>query len=164
MKPLLHTGLLLILAVILGTQDPQTGQIPDPHNHVVPVHKKPWNVDLAPQAKIALLDTLVKEPRDSVLSPNQRWLAFLFSVPDEWARVATQNMQTGKRYQLVGVPLAHRPMSDLVWIDSTLLAFDRWSQPHYGIHYVLDVHQNRLVLAVPFPDEIYLHQQHDTLR
>jgi hypothetical protein len=65
----------------------------------------------------------------------------------------------GKVYEVRGLPLPHRPFSDLVWINSSTLAFDRWSQPHYGIHYVVSVSGRKLLRASAFPDEVFLEQQ-----
>jgi hypothetical protein len=135
----------------------------DPHKHVVAVHEKPWKIDLAPEVKMIPLKGTPENIRDSVVSPTGRWFAFVFNVQDEWARVGFQEIGSGKRYQLINVPHSHRPINDIVWIDSTLVAFDRWSQPHYGMHYVVDVRNTCLVLAVPFPDEFFLRRQRDTI-
>lgn len=66
---------------------------------------------------------------------------------------------TGKAYEVRGLPLPHRPFSDLVWTNNRTLVFDRWSQPHYGIHYAVNVRRRKLVAASAFPDEFYLEQQ-----
>ena len=66
---------------------------------------------------------------------------------------------TGKVYEVRGLPLPHRPFSDLVWVNGRTLAFDRWSQPHYGIHYVVSASGKKLVRASAFPDEFFLEQQ-----
>ncbi len=155
--------LFLILAALWNAQDPGRKPIADPHAHVVPVHQLPWQTDLAPDVRIAPLITPPLESRDSVLSPNGQWLAFVFTAPDEsGGRVGFQNIRTGKRYQIEGLPLPYRPITGLCWID-TLLIFDRWSQPHYGIHYIVDVRGARLLLATPFPDEFFLQQQRDSV-
>ena len=60
---------------------------------------------------------------------------------------------------MVCLPLPHRPLSDLVWVMDRYLVFDRWSTPHYGIHYVLDAPEQRLILAVPFADSLFLESQ-----
>jgi len=65
----------------------------------------------------------------------------------------------GKVYEVRGLPLPHRPFSDLVWVNGRTLAFDRWSQPHYGIHYVVSVTGRKLLRASAFPDEVFLEQQ-----
>jgi hypothetical protein len=55
--------------------------------------------------------------------------------------------------------MEHRDFSDLVWVNDRYLVFDRWSSPHYGMHYIFDVTQKKLLLATPFPDQFYLDQQ-----
>ena len=74
-------------------------------------------------------------------------------------RLFVTERRMGKIFEIRGLPLGWRPFSDLIWADSRTLMFDRWSQPHYGIHYAVDVEGRRLVAAVPFPDKFYLEQQ-----
>jgi hypothetical protein len=140
-------------------QDRKSEILPDPHRHVVQVHEEPWKTDLAPEARFVQM----KQPadgRDTTVSPNGRQRAFVHEVPDEQGgRICLQETETGKSSELLGIPLPHRPISDLAWIGDTLLTFDRWSQPHYGIHYVIDVKQLKLVLSAPYPDELMLRQQ-----
>lgn len=162
MRVLLHTG--LIFAVLSVTQAQNRDPLPDPHKHVVAVHEKPWETDLASDVRMIPLEGPITEVRDSVFSPDAQWLAFVFSAPGEWARVGFLEVRGAKRYQLINVPLPYRAVNDIVWIDSTYVVFDRWSQPHHGMHYVVDIRNARLVLAVPFPDEIFLRQQQDTIR
>ena len=164
MKSQLSTGLIVVMVIASYAQDRSYRPLADPHRHVVEVHKRPWKTDLAPEVIIAVLEGSVVDTRDSVLSPNGRWLAFVFSTQLEWARVGLEDTRSGKRYQLVNLPLEYCPINDIVWIDSTHLAFDRWSQPHYGMHYIVDVRNIRLLLAAPFPDEFFLRQQRDTVR
>lgn len=160
MRILLYTLALTTLAVTSEAQRvSDRSSLPDPHHHAVAVHEKPWETELAPEARVLLIDHPIGG-QDSVLSPNGRWLAFIHHPLNEnGGRICLQNRQTGKLYEVSGIPLAYRPLNDLVWLDNNLLAFDRWSQPHYGIHYVVDVRQRRLVLAAPFPDEFFFRQQ-----
>jgi len=158
----IYTGIILAIVMTSAAQNRQP--IPDPHKHVVAVHEEPWKTDLAAETQVTTLDGPVADIRDSVFSPNGRWFAFVFSTPNEWARVGFQEIRGGKQYQLVNLPLTHRPIIDIVWIDSVLVAFDRWSQPHYGMHYVIDIQRTRLVLAAPFPDEVFHRQQRDSIR
>ena len=157
---------LLSLIVLLLTSTPgrahQDAPAPppvDPHHHVVPVHQAPWTTDLAPDAQLVRVEGPVAGS-DSAVSPNGRWRAFVVESDDEpGGRVCLEAVRSGQRYELRGLPLPYRPLSALVWMDSDRLAFDRWSQPHYGIHYVVDVRHRRLVLAAPFPDEFFLQQR-----
>ena len=164
MKFQFYLWLIFSVVIVSSAQNRSDKSLPDPHKHVVAVHQDPWKTDLAPEARIETLEGSVVAARDSVLSPNGQWLAFVFSTHNEWARVGLEDRRSGELYQLVDLPLEHRPINDIVWIDSTHLAFDRWSQPHYGMHYVIDIERTRLVLAAPFPDEFFLRQQRDTVR
>jgi hypothetical protein len=129
----------------------------DPHRHVIPVHERPWSVELAPQARLRHVNGDVTG-HDTVSSPDGRWRAFVVESQQE-DRIRVEETRGRRRYELQGLPLPYRPLSDLAWIDGHRLAFDRWSQPHYGLHYVLDVRSRRLILAAPFPDQFFLDQR-----
>lgn len=168
MRIFLQFVMLVVVVLVARCQKmSEPPSVADPHHHPVPVHQKPWHNELAPEAKLILLKSSMAG-HDTVLSPNRRWRAFMYDSPDEQGgRVCVQEIQSGKEYELRGIPLPYRPISDLVWLDDRLLTFDRWSQPHYGIHYVVDVRLLRLVLSTPFPDEFMLREQgvrKDTLK
>jgi hypothetical protein len=91
-----------------------------------------------------------------VRSPDKRYEAFT-SYPI--FTIYYLESSTGRVYEVRGLPLPHRPFSDLVWLNNRTLAFDRWSQPHYGIHYAVNVKEKKLVMASAFPDDFYLEQQ-----
>ena len=74
-------------------------------------------------------------------------------------RLFIAERKTGKVFEIRGLPLEWRPFSDLIWADNQTLMFDRWSQPHYGVHYAVNVRGRRLVAAVPFPDKFYSEPQ-----
>ncbi len=158
----IYVWMMLAVVSVSAAQNPQPK--PDPHKHVVAVQAEPWTTDLASEVRVIALEDTVESLRDSVVSPDGRWLAFIFTAPAESDRIGFEDRRSGKRYQVMDLPLPYRPISDIVWIDSALVAFDRWSQPHYGIHYVVDVTGALLVLAAPFPDEVYLRQQRDSTR
>jgi hypothetical protein len=60
--------------------------------------------------------------------------------------------RTGKTREIRGLPFEWRPFSDVTWEDGRTLAFDRWSSPHAGVHYAVDVVTRRLIAAVEFHD------------
>src|SRR6266536_139778 len=107
--------------------------------------------------------TLDKSVRKENLarSRDRRYEAFTSYHPDQSPnfRIYFVERGTGKVYEVRGLPLPHRPFSDLAWVNNRTLAFDRWSQPHYGIHYVVNVREKKLVRAAAFPDAFYLEQQ-----
>lgn len=63
-----------------------------------------------------------------------------------------EEKKTGKVYEVNGLLMPHRPFSDLAWASDDTLLFDRWSQPHYGFHYAVNVKALRLVAAHSFTD------------
>ncbi|HVQ38720.1 MAG TPA: hypothetical protein VMS31_14375 [Pyrinomonadaceae bacterium] len=65
----------------------------------------------------------------------------------------------GRTFEIRGLPLEWRPFSNLTWANNQTLMFDRWSQPHYGVHYSVNVKSRTLIAAAPFPDKFYLEQQ-----
>ena len=149
------TGLCL-LTMTAACQPRRSPALPpvDVHRHVVPVHEVPWTTELAPDTRVVPFEGSMGGS-DSTVSPDGRWRALVVESPDEpGGRIRIETVSGGQRGELRGVPLPYRPLSALVWLDDELLAFDRWSQPHYGIHYVLNVRQRRLVLAAPFPDTV----------
>jgi hypothetical protein len=78
-----------------------------------------------------------------------RFLAYTASAGGE--RLFVKDTRTRVVYEVQGIPLGHRPFSDLRWFGRSRLVFDRWSQPHHGMHYELDIRQKRLVVAYAFP-------------
>jgi hypothetical protein len=54
---------------------------------------------------------------------------------------------------LVVVCLWVASVSDLSWADYQTLVFDRWSQPHYGVHYAVNVKSRKLLVVAPFRDK-----------
>jgi len=154
---------LVLLSVVVSTARSQRGSepsaVPDPHRHPIPVHERPWHNDLAPDARFIRLEGSVAG-HDTVLSPNRRWRAYIrYTQNEQGGRICLQAVQSGRQYELRGIPLPYRPISNLVWLDNHLLTFDRWSQPHHGVHYVVDVLHLRLVLSTPFPDEFIFRKQ-----
>ena len=77
---------------------------------------------------------------------------------DSGNRLFVAERRTGQILEVRGLPLEWRPFSNLIWANDHTLMFDRWSQPHYGVHYALNVRSRRLVAAVPFPDKFYFNQ------
>ena len=99
-------------------------------------------------------------------SEDGRYEAFTSYHPEKSPsfRIYFVERGTTRIYEVRGLPLPHRPFSDLAWVNNWTLEFDRWSQPHYGIHYAVNVKGKKLVTASAFPDEFYLKQQRPKAR
>ncbi len=92
---------------------------------------------------------------DSISNHNRTYDAFIVSG----TRLFVEERKTRKIFEIRGLPLEWRPFSDLMWASSQTLVFDRWSQPHYGMHYAVNVTSRKLLVAASFPDKFYLEQQ-----
>ena len=95
------------------------------------------------------------EKENVVRSLNRNYEAFTVSG----TRLFVADKTTKKVFEIRGLPLEWRPFSNLIWANNRTLMFDRWSQPHYGVHYAVDVRNKRLITAAPFPDKIYFDEQ-----
>jgi hypothetical protein len=83
-----------------------------------------------------------------VTSRNKKYDAF---TVDE-TRLFVTERGTKKVFEIKGLPMEWRPFSDLSWVDNQTLMFDRWSQPHHGVHYVVNVKTRKLLVVSPFGD------------
>lgn len=90
------------------------------------------------------------EKENLIKSRNRKYDAFTVSG----TRLLVSDRTTGKVFEIRGLPMEWRPFSDLAWANNQTLIFDRWSQPHYGVHYEVNVKLKKLIRAVPFPDKI----------
>ena len=70
-------------------------------------------------------------------------------------RIFVKDLSSGQVIEIQGIPLPHRPYTNLRWLDDSLLTVDRWSQPHYGIRYVFDVQNRAVIVSTPIFDEVY---------
>ena len=156
--------LFFCLAPFLASCVSPGSNIPDPHSHVVDVHEKPWSILGSHDIRLVL----VERPPDSekeklVLNQSKSLRAYVTRRASGKGvgqdQIWIEYVQGGQTYEIQGIPLPHRPFSDLKWVADKFLVFDRWSNPHYGIHYVVNAVERKVVLARPFPDQFYLDSQ-----
>lgn len=130
-----------------------TPTIPDPHNHVGDIN----NNSLGPQnaADFKLVESFVEPNAASEnIAVNQQGTLRAFSLCERDCEIFIEDLETNRTYQLEAPSfLSTRPFSDLVWIANDILIFDQWTQPHYGVHYAVDVVNRELILASPFTDQ-----------
>ena len=67
-------------------------------------------------------------------------------------RIVIENLITDQAYQLQ-LPITWRPFSKIVWNSPTIIVFDQWTQPHYGIHYSFNMESMKLASWNTFSDE-----------
>ncbi len=83
------------------------------------------------------------------ISPDKRYEASVFCVPSRSSeikdcvrRVFVLDLQTDEDYEIVGEELgieAGRLINDLRWINNYTLSYERWTGPHYGHRYIVDI-------------------------
>ncbi len=108
--------------------------------------------------EFSMAETLLEagmEKEDLVTNRSRKYDAFTVSG----TRLFVTERRSGKVFEIRGLPLEWRPFSNLVWANDQTLMFDRWSQPHYGVHYSVNIKSRKLMAAAPFPDEYNLEQQ-----
>jgi len=127
----------------------------DPHRHAVDVSQS-W-VEENPNAGFALVK-VPGLPAGSELDERASSLEGTFqafATCEPVCRVLVRSIGQGAVYEVQGPTFSDlRPFSGLVWLPSDILVFDQWTQPHYGIHYAVDVRAHRLLQASPFTDGV----------
>src|SRR2546428_7142017 len=145
------TGLLCLPVSILA----QSPRRLSPQSHRHPGVNKSVLRNIAPD--FSMIETPREEgmKRENLVTNRSRtYDAFTVSG----TRLFVTERKTRKVFEARGLPLEWRPFSDLAWKDNQTLVFDRWSQPHYGVHYALNVRSKSLVRARPFADRFYREQ------
>jgi hypothetical protein len=148
------------MAACFGAQDHALAQSPGPA--LLKAHRHPDTLSYAIDEGIpefSMPDTaLAAAIKRENLATDRRRRYEAFTVEDSTAeypqlfRLFIVDRRTGKTREIRGLPFDWRPFSDLTWADSRTLMFDRWSSPHVGTHYAVDVVSRKLVAVVAFRD------------
>jgi hypothetical protein len=110
--------------------------------------------DLAQEIEIVEISRLPNQNRENItVNSAQTYQAFticefLSEFDQEQGcqeKIFIEETIAGKFYQIQGIPLSWRPFTNLAWTEENILSFQRWSNPHYGLHYVVDMNQKKLV-------------------
>lgn len=145
-RMILVSGVMVLLG-FSNHASPQSPQASQAHRHIGIGKTAPVEIPEFSMIEISLEAGVKKENRTK--SRDRRYEAF--TVSD--TRLMVADRQTAKVFEIRGLPMEWRPFSDLAWVNSQTLVFDRWSQPHYGVHYEVNVTRKKLIRAVPFPDK-----------
>ena len=146
------------LIVLLGFYNQVSSQSSQAHRHIGIGKAASVDIPEFSMVETSLEAGLKKE--NLIKSRNKRYDAF--TVSD--TRLLVSDRTTGKVFEIRGLPMEWRPFSDLAWANNQTLVFDRWSQPHYGVHYEVNVKLKKLIRAVPFPDKTYSGSQRSHTR
>ena len=120
---------------------------------------KLWKTDPDPTLKI---ETVTGYPDKTTLvtNPARTFKAFVLCVPSGseegcFMRVYVTETKTGNTYEINGEPIeveVMRPVDDLKWLDNDRLSYERWTNPHFGRRYVMNVRTRKQVGAWSLTD------------
>jgi hypothetical protein len=91
---------------------------------------------------------------DTAINPNRTFQAYTF-CDEQSCKLIIEELGDDQFYELRGPFLTWRPFSGLTWLNNDILAFDQWSNPHYGIHYQINFLERRLVSATGITDIVH---------
>src|SRR5438045_1550490 len=96
-------------------------------------------------------------------SPDKIRQAFVFCVPSGSnevpacvSRVFVTDLGTDETYEITGEELfieANRPVDGLKWINNYTLSYERWTNPHFGHRYVVDLKRSKQTAAFILSDQ-----------
>jgi len=135
-----------------------TPTLTDPHHHVVDVLSSTIPPEIAEKFAFVKIELGPQVERYKVtVNAEGTYQAFCIHevFPDGGfrERLIVEDSSSGENYEIQGISPLGRDFSSLVWIGQVLV-FDKWSQPHYGWHYAVDVPNGTLIQAAPFPDRL----------
>jgi hypothetical protein len=97
------------------------------------------------------------------MSADKRYEASVFCVPSRSSevpncvhRVFILDLQSDENYEIVGEELgieSMRIIDELKWINNTTLSYERWTSPHYGHRYIVDIKQMKQTGAFILSDQ-----------
>ncbi len=151
-------GLCLLLGLSQGCvpliDTPEsTPTLQDPHGHSVAVSNHALGAQNADRFR-QIETTLPTDISSDNLATNPAETLQAVAVCDPNCRVLVEDLATSVTFELEAPSFwLTRPFSALVWVSDSILVFDQWSQPHYGVHYAVDLANQRLILASPFTDQ-----------
>ena len=130
----------------------------DPHYHVVDVNQT--SLPLQALAEFEIVEVTINPSimqKNVTLNHNGTFKAF--TTHEVTFNIFVKNTVEDTIVEIRGFPSPWRPFSDLIWLTDEVLVFDRWSNPHYGIHYVVNIRERKLLVAAPFPDQMPLQEE-----
>ncbi len=97
------------------------------------------------------------------MSADKHYEASVFCVPSKSTevtgcghRVFILDLQTDENYEIVGEELfveAGRMIDSLKWVNNYTLSYERWTGPHFGHRYVVDVKAMKQTDAFTLSDQ-----------
>lgn len=155
--PIVCLGLAIFTGCQVREDRPVATATPVEYQRDFPVLEAEFGDDFATQIAeplefIQVSDIPLSEQQDVVVNPEQDTRAFI--VGEEQYGIFIEDLETEQLYELQGPFLSWRPFSGLTWLNNDVLAFDQWSNPHYGIHYEINFRERKLVSVSAITDVV----------
>jgi hypothetical protein len=116
---------------------------------------RPWSTELAREVVLTPTTNIDESHAVKCVTNNAGDRALIVDAPHDSADHQIQHVfivTGGRVYRVDHLPLEWRPITDICWLDARHVTFDRWSTPHYKMHYTIDVRALKLVDATPIDD------------
>jgi len=146
----------IFLIAALGLTPPQ---VPDLHHHRTKVHQGDAFDEGCRDIQFSAvsIDDLKHEGHWSY-SPSRRFAAFESEHEDPQSKdprlvMAFYNVKTKSFTSIRSSLFSHRWFGAPKWSNDHLLQFDIWTGPSYGVHYLVDVKQMKVIWAKHFNGE-----------
>lgn len=99
-----------------------------------------------------MIETTIYSEQNEEVVVNTKSTFRAFYQCGDFCTIFVEDISVEKVYKLQAPSfIPGRPFSNLVWKDDTILEFDQSTQPHQAVHYVVDVENQKLINAYPFP-------------
>lgn len=93
----------------------------------------------------AIQPTILKQKKNEVTNDNNTLKAYTVPGVGTAQQIVIEELKTNKIFILEGLPPSPREFSQLTWVSEKILSAERWSSPHYGWRYKIDVAKRQLV-------------------
>jgi hypothetical protein len=90
---------------------------------------------------------------------NEKFIVWVVSDKNNQEQIYFQDLKTNKICQIAGIINEHRLFSDMMFILPTILVFNRYSNPHHGIEYEINLAERKVIHAKIISDQDKLSSQ-----
>ncbi len=151
-------GIGVLCTVVTMGCTARVPQVPDPHQHLASPDAKEFEPTVLQAYHFERLSNPPLAPGSAVASPDRRYLAYVAEAPVEGLNYQPehfflQEIATGDVWMLRNSLFPNRLVEQPTWVDDRYVCFDIWTTPHYGVHFVIDADDQRLIHAAHYHDE-----------
>jgi hypothetical protein len=93
----------------------------------------------------AISPTLLKQKKKEATNYSNTLRAYTVPGIGTAEQIVIEDLKTNRIFILEGLPPSPREFSQLIWVNENILSVERWSNPHYGWRYQIDVQKQQLI-------------------